>query len=117
MISNNLFSLESKTALVTGGSPGLGRMATAGLAAAGAKVYIVSRNLENCEKAAKKNNNCNFKGQVVPFKGDLSSEPGISKIVDELNTKNTELHVLINNAGRTWGSNFGSFPYDAWEKV
>ena len=50
LISNNLFSLESKTALVTGGSPGLGRMATAGLAAAGAKVFIVSRNLENCEK-------------------------------------------------------------------
>ena len=48
MISNNLFSLESKTALVTGGSSGLGLMATAGLAAAGAKVFIVSRKLENC---------------------------------------------------------------------
>ena len=117
MISNNLFSLESKTALVTGGSTGLGLMATAGLAAAGAKVFIVSRKLENCEKAAKKINNCNFKGQVVPFKGDLSSEAGISNIVNELHKKNSELHVLVNNAGRTWGSNFGSFPYDAWEKV
>ena len=117
MISNNLFSLESKTALVTGGSTGLGLMATAGLAAAGAKVFIVSRKLENCEKAANKINNCNFKGQVVPFKGDLSSEAGISNIVDELHKKNSELHVLVNNAGRTWGSNFGSFPYDAWEKV
>jgi NAD(P)-dependent dehydrogenase (short-subunit alcohol dehydrogenase family) len=117
MISNNLFSLEGKTALVTGGSTGLGLMATAGLAAAGATVFIVSRKLENCKKAANKINGYNFKGQAIPFKGDLSSEPGISKIVDELNTKNTELHVLINNAGRTWGSNFGSFPYDAWEKV
>ncbi len=87
MISNNLFSLESKTALVTGGSTGLGLMATAGLAAAGAKVFIVSRKLENCEKAANKINNCNFKGQVVPFKGDLSSEAGISNIVDELHKK------------------------------
>ena len=87
MISNNLFSLEGKTALVTGGSTGLGLMATAGLAAAGAKVFIVSRKLENCEKAANKINNCDLKGQVVPFKGDLSSEAGISNIVNELQKK------------------------------
>ena len=110
MISNNLFSLDGKTALVTGGSTGLGLMATAGLAAAGATVFIVSRKLENCKKAANKINGYNFKGQAIPFKGDLSSELGINKIVDELNTKNTELHDLINNAGRTWGSKFGSFP-------
>ena len=54
MISKNLFSLKGKTALVTGGSTGIGLMATAGLASAGAKVFIVSRKLENCQNAAKK---------------------------------------------------------------
>ena len=58
MISKNLFSLKGKTALVTGGSTGIGFMATAGLVSAGAKVFIVSRKLENCQNAAKKLNNC-----------------------------------------------------------
>ena len=117
MISKNLFSLKGKTALVTGGSTGIGLMATAGLASAGAKVFIVSRKLENCRNAAKKLNNYNFDGEVIPFSGDLSSENGINTISDQIYSKNSELHILINNAGRTWGSNLSSFPYDAWAKV
>ena len=53
MISDNLFSLKGKTALVTGGSTGIGLMATAGLVSAGAKVFIVSRKLENCKTQLK----------------------------------------------------------------
>ncbi len=117
MISNNLFSLKGKTALVTGGSTGIGLMATAGLVSAGAKVFIVSRKLENCQNAAKVFNNYGFEGEVIPFRGDLSSEFGINNIIDEIYAENSELHILINNAGRTWGSDFGSFPYDAWAKV
>ena len=117
MISNNLFSLKGKRALVTGGSTGIGFMATAGLVAAGAKVFIASRKLENCQNAAEELNSCNFEGEVIPFRGDLSSEDGINHIVEEIYSKNSQLHILINNAGRTWGSDFSSFPYDAWEKV
>ena len=117
MISNNLFSLKGKTALVTGGSTGIGLMATAGLISAGAKVFIVSRNLENCQNAAHELNNHGFEGKVIPFRGDLSSETGINKIIDEVYSKNSELQILVNNAGRTWGSDLGSFPYDAWAKV
>ena len=94
MISKNLFSLKGKTALVTGGSTGIGLMATAGLASAGAKVFIVSRKLENCRNAAKKLNNYNFEGEVIPFSGDLSSENGINTISDELYSKNSELHIF-----------------------
>ncbi len=117
MISDNLFSLKGKTALVTGGSTGIGLMATVGLVSAGAKVFIVSRKLENCQNAAKELNNYGFEGEVIPFRGDLSSEAGINYITDEIYSKNTELHILINNAGITWGSDFSSFPYDAWAKV
>ena len=109
MISRNLFSLKGKTALVTGGSTGIGFMATVGLVSAGAKVFIVSRKLENCQNAAEKLNNCNFEGEVIPFKGDLSSETGINNIIEEFYAKNSELHILINNAGRTWGSDLSSF--------
>jgi Dehydrogenases with different specificities (related to short-chain alcohol dehydrogenases) len=117
MISNNLFSLKGKTALVTGGSTGIGLMATAGLVSAGAKVFIVSRKLKNCQNAATELNNYGFEGEVIPFRGDLSSETGINNITDEIYTKNSELHILINNAGRTWGSDLSSFPYNAWAKV
>ena len=110
MISKNLFSLTGKTALVTGGSTGIGLMATVGLVSAGAKVFIVSRKLENCQNAAKKLNDCNFDGEVIPFKGDLSSEAGINNIIEEFYAKNSELHILVNNAGRTWGSDLISFP-------
>ena len=117
MISNNLFSLKGKTALVTGGSTGIGLMATLGLVSAGAKVFIVSRKLENCQSAAKELNSHGFEGKVIPFSGDLSSEAGINAIADEVYSKNLEFHILINNAGRTWGSDLSSFPYDAWAKV
>ena len=117
MISNNLFSLKGKTALVTGGSTGIGLMATVGLVSAGAKVFIVSRKLENCQNAAEELNNYDFEGEVIPFRGDLSSETGISDITDEIYAQNSELHILVNNAGRTWGSDLSSFPYEAWAKV
>ena len=80
MISNNLFSLKGKTALVTGGSTGIGLMATVGLVSAGAKVFIVSRKLENCQNAAKELNNYGFEGGVIPFRGNLSSEAGVNNI-------------------------------------
>ncbi|MDA7592476.1 SDR family NAD(P)-dependent oxidoreductase, partial [Rhodobacteraceae bacterium] len=117
MISNNLFSLKGKTALVTGGSTGIGLMATVGLVSAGAKVFIVSRKLENCQNAAEELNSKDFEGEVIPFRGDLSSETGINDIAGEIYAQNSELHILINNAGRTWGSDLSSFPYEAWAKV
>ena len=93
MISDNLFSLKGKTALVTGGSTGIGLMATVGLVSAGAKVFIVSRKLENCQNAAKELNNYGFEGEVIPFRGDLSSETGINNITDEIYAKNSELDI------------------------
>ena len=90
MISDNLFSLKGKTALVTGGSTGIGLMATVGLVSAGAKVFIVSRKLENCQNAAKELNNYGFEGEVIPFRGDLSSEAGINNIINEIYSKNSK---------------------------
>ena len=97
MISDNLFSLKGKTALVTGGSTGIGLMATVGLVSAGAKVFIVSRKLENCQNAAKELNNYGFEGEVIPFRGDLSSEAGINTIADEVYSKNSKLHILADD--------------------
>ena len=82
MILYTVFSIKVKTALVTGGSTGIGLMATVGLVSAGAKVFIVSRKLENCQSAANELNNYGFEGEVIPFRGDLSSEAGINNITN-----------------------------------
>ena len=117
MTPNDLFGLAGKTALVTGGATGIGRMAATGLAAAGATVYIASRKLQNCVDAADAINAAGYAGHVHAFAGDVGSQDGIDAIVQSLMSRTDRLDILMNNAGRTWGAPLGQFPYDAWDKV
>ena len=71
---NNLFSIEGKTALVTGGSRGIGEMIAAGFLASGAKVYITSRKAEVCDLASRAAAYLN--GTVIPVDGGLHIRPG-----------------------------------------
>lgn len=112
-----LFDLTGKVALVTGGSSGIGRMATEGLAAAGARVLICSRKADACEAVAAEINAMDIPGSVEGFGGDVASEEGINAIVEEVALRTERLHILMNNAGRTWGAKLGEHPYDAWEKL
>lgn len=117
MTPDYLFGLSGKTALVTGGATGIGRMAATGLVAAGATVFIASRKLENCQAAADDINEMGLSGRAHAFSGDVATQAGIERLVDDLKARTDQLHILMNNAGRTWGAPLGQFPYDAWEKV
>ena len=117
LIPSALFDLTGKVALVTGGSSGIGRMATEGLAAAGARVIICSRKADACEAVANEINALGLKGTVEGFGGDVATEEGIDAIVAEVANRTDTLHILMNNAGRTWGAKLGEHPYEAWDKL
>src|SRR5271163_3396329 len=109
-----LFRLDGKTALVTGGAQGMGRMIAAGLIGAGAKVYITSRKREVCEATARE---LGVSGECVALAADLSTPEAATTLAAELKAREPKLHVLVNNAGRTWGAPLESFPDKAWPSV
>ncbi len=110
----DLFSIAGKTALVTGGSRGIGRMIAGGFVDAGARVYISSRNAEVCAAVAAE---LSEKGTCIAMPGDLSTESGCRALADELAGREDRLHVLVNNAGNTWGAPLEEFGDAAWDRV
>ena len=113
----DLFSLTGKTALVTGGATGIGRMAAEGFLAAGANVLIASRKGELCESVAKELNALGYGGQAEGFAGDVGSEEGVDALKLAISERTDRLHILMNNAGATWGAPLGEFPYKAWDRI
>jgi len=111
----SIFSLEGKTALVTGGATGIGYMITHALVSAGARVYIASRKLEACRKAA--DGLTDLPGSCIPFGADLSSEAGVVSLAEFMVAKEPSLNILVNNSGRSWGAAFEQFPWQAWEDI
>ena len=117
-ILEELFLLEGKTALVTGGATGIGRMIATALARAGADVMIASRKADACTAiAAEINSLPDVRGKVTGFAGDVSTEEGIKALAAEVNSRTDRLNILFNNAGVTWGEPLETFPYAAWSKV
>ncbi|WP_299483526.1 SDR family NAD(P)-dependent oxidoreductase [uncultured Roseibium sp.] len=117
MTPDTLFGLSGKTALVTGGATGIGRMAAEGLVAAGARVFIASRKEEACRSAASELNAAGYSGSAEGFGGDVASEEGIDALVADVSARTGQLDILMNNAGTSWGMTLGDFPYFAWERV
>jgi len=111
----SIFSLEGKTALVTGGATGIGYMITHALVSAGAKVYIASRKFDACQQAAESLSD--LPGSCIPFAADLATEEGITKLADFIKTNASSLNILVNNSGRSWGAPMQQFPWQAWEDV
>ena len=112
-----LFGLEGKTALVTGGATGIGRMAAEALVRAGARVLIASRKGEACEAVAKELNALGASGSAEGFAGDVGTEEGVDAMVAAVKDRTESLDILMNNAGITWGAPLGDFPFKAWGKV
>ena len=110
----DLFSVKGRTALVTGGATGLGRVAAEALLGAGARVLIASRKAEACEIAA---GELSEFGPCEGFGGTVASEAGVNALAEEVRRRTGELHILVNNAGVTWGEPFERFPWKAWERV
>ena len=114
---DDLFSVAGKTALITGAATGIGRMAATGLVMGGAKVLIASRKGADCARVAGELNALGGPGAAEGFAGDVGTEEGIAALVEEVKGRTDELHILLNNAGVTWGAEFAEFPYAAWQKV
>ncbi|MBU2647200.1 SDR family oxidoreductase [bacterium] len=110
----NLFDITGKTALVTGGSRGIGLMIAKGFVEAGARVYIASRKTAVCNEVAQE---LSQSGACVAISADLSSEAGVKALGDAIRERETSLNILVNNAGATWGEPFETFPESAWDKV
>lgn len=117
MTPEKLFSLHGKTALVTGGATGIGTMAAEGLVRAGAHVLISSRKGEACAAVAEQLNALDAPGSAEGFAGDVGTEAGIQSLIDAVKARGTALHILMNNAGTTWGAPLGEFPYAAFDRV
>ncbi len=117
MMPQELFDLQGRTAVVTGGATGIGRMAAEALVRAGARVLIASRKGEACESAAEALNALDAPGSAEGFAGDVGSEEGVDALVKEVRARTNSLDILMNNAGTTWGAPLGQFPYDAWNRV
>ncbi len=110
----DLFSVAGKTALVTGGSRGIGLMIARGLVEAGARVYISSRKADVCERVAAELSEF---GECIALPADCGTEQGCNGLAAELAEREKELNILVNNAGANWGAPMEDFPDAAWDKV
>ncbi|TCD16677.1 SDR family oxidoreductase [Oricola cellulosilytica] len=115
--AEELFSVAGKRALVTGGATGIGRMAADALVRGGASVLIASRKGDDCARVAGELNALDAPGKAEGLAGDVSSEKGVAVLANAVRERGDALHILINNAGLTWGEPFETFPYKAWARI
>ena len=111
---HNLFNVQRKVALVTGGSRGIGYMIAQGLLQQGAKVYIVSRKVAQCQQAAEELKQF---GEVYALSADLSDVSQIEAFVEKFQKHEKRLDILIHNADATWGAPLDEYPEQGWDKV
>ncbi len=118
---DDLFSVTGKTALVTGAATGIGRMVATALVEGGARVLIASRKGDACAAVAAELNAPGTAdgaaGSAEGFAGDVATEAGVDALAAEVAARTDRLHILVNNAGITWGAELEDFPYAAWAKV
>ena len=111
---SDLFRLDGKVALVTGGSRGIGLMMARGLVDAGATVYVSSRKADACAAAAAE---LSEHGTAHALPADVSTEDECRRLAAELAGREDRVHVLVNNAGTNWGAPLEQFPESGWDKV
>jgi len=110
----SLFDISGKTALVTGGSRGIGLMIARGFVDAGVKVYISSRKAEVCDAVATE---LSAAGTCISIPADLAEPEECARLAREVAAREDRLHILVNNAGATWGAPLADFPDTAFDKV
>lgn len=109
-----LFGLGGKTALVTGGTRGIGLMIARGLLQAGASVVVSSRKADACEQAVAALSEF---GAVRAVPADLSRQDECRRLAADVLAGTDRLDILVNNAGATWGEPLETFPAAAWDRV
>ncbi|PTS83679.1 3-oxoacyl-ACP reductase [Pseudomonas sp. HMWF032] len=108
------FSLQGRTALVTGGTRGIGKMIAKAFVEAGATVYVCARDGEACAQTAAE---LSAFGSCHGIAANLASEEGVQVLAEQLAGQIGSLDILVNNAGTTWGAPLESYPAKGWEKV
>jgi len=115
MKTMELFNLEGRAAIVTGGSIGLGQQMALGLAEAGANIVICSRKLDKCQDMAHQIESLGAK--ALAFRCDLNREEEINQVVKGTIKEFGKIDILVNNAGRTWGAPVEEIKIEDWKKV
>lgn len=110
----NLFSVEGKVAVVTGGSRGIGAMIARGFVENGVKTYITARKEKELRETEKELSEF---GECVAIPSDLSSNEGVGAFAQIIRDAEEEVHILVNNAGATWGAEIDVFPENGWDKT
>jgi NAD(P)-dependent dehydrogenase (short-subunit alcohol dehydrogenase family) len=110
----DLFSVEGKVTVITGGSRGIGAMIARGYVENGAKVFISSRKAEACTALA---DQLSTFGHCIAAPFDLSEASGREGLANLVGDREGRLDVLINNAGAAWAAPLEDFPEDGWDKV
>jgi NAD(P)-dependent dehydrogenase (short-subunit alcohol dehydrogenase family) len=113
---DELFSVRGKTVVVTGGSRGIGEMIAAGFLENGAKVYISSRKAPACAETAQRLSD-QTGGECIALPANLAELDGVDALAAAISEREDRVHVLVNNAGVSWGAPFGEFPEVGWDKV
>jgi NAD(P)-dependent dehydrogenase (short-subunit alcohol dehydrogenase family) len=111
---NDLFSLQGRTALITGGSRGIGEMMAEGFLRAGAKVYISARKAGPCEATARR---LAEYGTCIALPVDAAGADGARNMAARYLEHESDLDILVNNAGAAWGEPFATFSEGGWDKV
>lgn len=110
-----LFNLSGKTALITGGSRGLGLQMAEALGEQGASIVLSSRKQSDLDEAVAHLQSRGIQASAIA--ADLSKEEAVTPLVDEALKRLGHIDILINNAGATWGAPAEDYPVDAWDKV
>ncbi len=111
---SELFDVSGRTALVTGGSRGIGLMIARGLVQAGARVIVSSRKSGDVEEAAR---GLSEIGDAHAIPGDISTPEGVAALAAATLERFPTLDILVNNAGAVWGAPLEDFPALGWEKI
>jgi NAD(P)-dependent dehydrogenase (short-subunit alcohol dehydrogenase family) len=111
---SDLFDVSGRTALVTGGSRGIGFAVARGLVQAGVRVIISSRKAHELEAAAAELSKL---GDAEALQADLSTPEGARSLGEEVRSRVEKLEILVNNAGVSWGAPLEEFPASGWDRV
>ncbi|MBK6866963.1 MAG: SDR family oxidoreductase [Burkholderiales bacterium] len=110
-----LFDLKGKTALVTGGSRGLGLQMAHALGEAGARIMLSSRKAADLEQSVAELQSAGIDARWIA--ADCAIEADIHRLADETLERMGDIDILVNNAGAAWGAPAEDHPLDAWDKV
>lgn len=110
----NLFDVSGKVAVVTGGSRGIGAMIARGFVENGVKTYITARKEEELRATEQELSQL---GECIALPSNLGSLEGVKAFAAAIRERESSVHILVNNAGASWGADIDDFPESGWDKV